>query len=119
MLEKGAAVPHFEVDDLDGRPVRYTDIWQRRPLVLVTLAGRAYAADLAERLAVAPEAALVVTADAVPAVPPHAVVVADRWGEVYFAAGRATWRDLPAPGEVVEWVAFVERECPECQGEAR
>lgn len=127
MLVKGGAVPHFEVLDLDGRAVRYTDLWQRRPLVLVALTGRdddlgrACAAEIAARLAApgAPDAALVVTADAVPSVPPPAVVVADRWGEVYFAAGGPTARELPAPAEIIEWVTFVAHECPECQGEAR
>jgi hypothetical protein len=127
MLAKGDAVPHFDVRDLDGRTVRYADIWQRRQLVLVALpgaaddVGRAYAAHVAARLAApgAPDTAVVVTADSVPSVPAPAVIVADRWGEVYFAAGGAEARDLPAPGEVVEWATFVAHECPECQGEAK
>jgi hypothetical protein len=30
-------VPHFDVMTIDGRRVRYDDIWQRRNLVLVLL----------------------------------------------------------------------------------
>ena len=62
---------------------------------------------------------LVVTADTIPRIPSPAVVVADGWGEVYYlqAAGRAA--DLPAPGDLAEWLDFVRHQCPECQGEAR
>jgi hypothetical protein len=127
MLAKGDAVPHFDVRDLDGATVRYADIWQRRQLVLVVLpgaadeAGRAYAAELAVRLAApgAPDAALVVTADAVASVPAPAGVGADRWGEVYLGAAGGVAGDLPAPVEVIEWATFVAHECPECQGEAK
>jgi hypothetical protein len=44
-----------------------------------------------------------------------ALVVADEWGEIHFAAESAR-HELPAPDEVVDWVRFVAIQCPECEG---
>ena len=38
MLQRGDSVPHFDVRNVDNEPVSYSTIWQRRNLVLVTLA---------------------------------------------------------------------------------
>jgi hypothetical protein len=45
-----------------------------------------------------------------------AVVIADEWGEVYFASGSAETHAPISPEEVVEWVKFVSIQCPECEG---
>lgn len=45
-----------------------------------------------------------------------AVVIADRWGEVYHASASEATHDPVAPEEVVEWVKFVAIQCPECEG---
>jgi hypothetical protein len=67
-------VPHFDVTTLDGRRVRYEEIWQRRNLVLVIVpphereAAARYALELQahrDELEQA-ETTVVVTADAVP-----------------------------------------------------
>lgn len=45
-----------------------------------------------------------------------AVVVADEWGELFFAAASSPDHDLPAAEEVAEWIRFVAVQCPECEG---
>lgn len=46
---------------------------------------------------------------------PAAVIIADEWGEIYFAAEAITDHALPDPTEVVEWVRFISIHCPECE----
>jgi peroxiredoxin len=45
-----------------------------------------------------------------------AVLVADEWGEIHFAAETGLAHELPSPGELVEWVRFIAIQCPECEG---
>jgi hypothetical protein len=45
-----------------------------------------------------------------------ALLIADEWGEVYHAAGAGLAHELPAPGEIEEWVRFIAIQCPECEG---
>ena len=127
-LQRGDRVPHFEVTTIDGSRIAYTTIWQRRNLLLVSLDGigsRAPAgAAFVEHLAARQEelralaTAVVITKDAVPGVPCPGVVIADRWGEIYFVGG-GTSGDLPPAGELLEWLAYIQQECPECEGERR
>ena len=110
----------------DNSLVRYEDIWQRKNLLLVSLpeddpTAAAYASSfslLRPDLSVY-DAALLVTKTQIEGIPSPGVVVADRWGEVYYvqAADRAS--GLPSPHELVDWLRFVRNECPECQGETR
>jgi hypothetical protein len=110
----------------DSTPVNYQDIWQRKHLVLATVpeddpTATAYAASLSvltARLA-AHDAVLIVTATPLPDIPSPGVVVADRWGEVYYVKSASRASDLPEPEALMEWVQYVRNECPECQGEAR
>jgi peroxiredoxin len=44
-----------------------------------------------------------------------AVVIADEWGEIYFAAQSGTGHRLPLPEEIVSWVRFIAIQCPECE----
>lgn len=44
-----------------------------------------------------------------------AVLVADEWGEIYFAADSGAEHELPPPEEIVEWVRFIAIQCPECE----
>lgn len=111
-------VHFFDVATTDGRRVRYQDLWQRRELLLISLAGDAppsLAADLRARVGSAAE--VVVTTSAIEGVPQPGAVVADRWGEIH----HVTTIDPTAPDldDLVEWVRFVRMQCPECQGEAR
>lgn len=45
-----------------------------------------------------------------------AVVIADQWGEVYFAADAGAGHDLPVCEDIVAWVRFLAIQCPECEG---
>lgn len=126
MLQVHDLVPHFEVTDLAGEYVRYTSLWQRKNLVLVTLPhaappARGYAGRL---MAVVGrlndnDTKWIVTEDRVAGVPCPSVVVADQWGEVAHLAHPSRVEDLPASEELVEWVRYLEYRCPECEGEAR
>ena len=127
MLAQGDIIPHFQVTDSQGAVVAYSSIWQRRNLVLVTLSATAsqqsddYVSQLADYM---PEfrkhdAACVVTRDLVPGSPSPGVVIADRWGEIVHVSGAADIADLPGPRELLEWMEYLQNQCPECQGEAR
>lgn len=37
MLQPHDLIPHFHLTDVEGRRVRYADLWQRRTLVLGSL----------------------------------------------------------------------------------
>jgi hypothetical protein len=116
-------VPHFDVTTVDGQRVRYDDIWQRRHLVLVVVtpqereAGAHYASQLEARRAEfeGEEAAVVVTADAVPTLAAPAALVADRWGEIlHLETGSSGESCFPDINELLSWVHFAEIQCPEC-----
>jgi hypothetical protein len=125
ILQRGDLVPHVEVRAVDGRLFRYSAIWQRGSLVLVALPaagpGGAYAAELAARTADFQDrnAVCVVTRDPVDGLPAPGALVADRWGEVVHAAAARGVDGLPSAPELLEWLDYVERRCPECEGEAR
>jgi hypothetical protein len=124
---RGQRVPDFTVAGIDGTPVRYVDVWQRRNLLLVVLPPGSspesdrYAAQLASRTPelTAHDTVCLVTRESVPAVAPPAVVVADRWGEIHFAARTSGVDELPGPDELLDWLRYVQMQCPECQGETR
>ena len=96
-------MPMFSVASrAGGTRIDYHDVWQKENLVLVTLpeddaTAEAYAMSL---VALEPEMAsqdarVIVTATRIEGIPSPGVVVADRWGEVYYvqAANRAA--ELP------------------------
>ena len=120
-------LPMFSVTSRNGGTrIDYHDVWQKKNLVLVTVpeddaTAEAYAMSL---VALEPDMAyqdarVIVTATRIEGIPSPGVVVADRWGEVYYvqAANRAA--ELPGSDELMEWVRYVRNECPECQGETR
>jgi hypothetical protein len=120
-------MPMFTATNLaDTTRVDYQDVWQRKNLVLATLAeddptATAYAASLSVLTASLDslDAALIVTTTRIAGIPTPGVVVADRWGEVYYVKSASRASELPGPDELMEWVQYVRNECPECQGEAR
>ncbi len=138
LIEPGDLLPDLEGRTLDGSPVRYRDLWQKKAAVVVTfgsLAHRGTAAYLEElsrhssdfrlydatlilrdaRVTLGPSDG----ASASPAdLPIPSVIIADRWGEVRYV-GRLADHHLPAVDEVIEWLRFVQMECPECQGETK
>ncbi len=128
VLRSGDRVPHFEVTDQDGRQVRYSrDIWQSRNLLLLTIPERAraefgaYLTSVGQRVAdiQAHETTCVVTAEEVAGVPHPGLLVADRWGEVVLVVDAKSASDLPPADDLVEWLRFVQHQCPECQGETK
>lgn len=127
MLQPHDQVPQFTVATRDGAVVAYETLWQRKNLLLVLLpetepeAAAEYAARLDAQLSelTANDTACIVTRDRVPAVPAPGVLVADRWGEIYFVARGERVADLPPVDDLLEWLRYVQHECPECQGEAR
>lgn len=128
MVQQGDQIPHFSVGTVDGSRARYAEIWQRKNLVLVSLPLESRTAGVPEYAAAlmrqvgdisALDGHLVVTFDPIPNLPCPGVVVADRWGEIYFVAGAPNVPALPPPDEILEWLHYVANECPECQGETR
>ena len=126
-LGRGDHVPHFAVTTIDGAGVSYATIWQRRNLVLIALppgeveASAGYVAQFTARAAAfdGHRAQCVATRDSIPGIHPPAVMVADRWGEVMYAAAGQRIADLPPANAVIEWLDYVQQRCPECEGEAR
>lgn len=125
-LRVGDQVPHFRVAALDGRVVEYSAVWQRKFLLLVSLpddpaAFSAFASEIAARDAdwVAHETECVITRDRIPSVPCPGIVIADRWGEIEFVMPIDNEALLPQVDEILESVAYVRLQCPECQGETR
>lgn len=43
-----------------------------------------------------------------------AVLIADRWGQVYHGASGPAADALPSPAEIEEWLQFISMQCPEC-----
>lgn len=43
-----------------------------------------------------------------------AILIADRWGEIYHGARGDSPAVLPGPGEITEWLKFLATQCPEC-----
>jgi hypothetical protein len=127
MLQRGDLVPHFTVGTLQGLTVRYSTIWQRRNLVLITLptsdseSSRAYLSRLASEMPALTghETEYVITRDIVAGIACPGVVVADRWGEIVHVVAGSDVADLPPPAELFEWVTYLQRQCPECQGETK
>jgi hypothetical protein len=111
---------------IDGALLHYQDVWQRRNLVLVLAAendptAAEYTKALIEAVPSLPanDTTFVVTSDAIRGIPSPGVVIADRWGEIYYVKGAGRAADLPTPSALGEWLRYVQNECPECQGEAR
>jgi hypothetical protein len=118
-------LPHFTVTDDAGERVDYSAFWQRKNLLLVVLTesrgSEGYVSALRPHMAelTAYETASVITYQPIEGVRPPAVVIADRWGEVHYAASPDSVAGLPTVAELIEWLRYVQMQCPECQGEAR
>ena len=127
MLQRGDSVPHFEVKTIAGELFSYSTIWQRKHLVLIALptseseAAGTYTSELVARRSefTAKGAECVVTRDRVPGIRSPGVVVADRWGEIVHIATTSHVDDLTSPEELLEWLDYLDRRCPECEGEAK
>jgi hypothetical protein len=127
MLQRRDLMPMFSVTSrIDGTRVDYKDVWQRMHLLLVGLpdsdrGSEAYAAALlphANELR-SGDVRMILTSDRIAGVPCPGVVVADRWGEIFHVHGAEQPSSLPPIDDLLEWVRFVQVQCPECQGETR
>jgi hypothetical protein len=43
-----------------------------------------------------------------------AVIIADRWGQIYHIARGQGADALPDPSQIEEWFRFIDTQCPEC-----
>jgi hypothetical protein len=126
-LQRGDLVRQFAVTTLDGSRFDYSEIWQRRNLLLIALTpttscvDSSYVSELTRRLEDLTdlETKCVITCESVLDLPPAAVIIADRWGEIYFIRAGVSVADLASVTEIMEWLRSIQHECPECQGEAR
>jgi hypothetical protein len=127
MLQKGELLPHFSVTTVAGERFAYSDIWQRKNLVLISLpheesnGGTEYLAQIATGTSelTGDDTACLITRDRIPGVPAPGVVVTDRWGEIHHVTHAARVEDLPRLHELIEWLRYVQSQCPECEGEAK
>ena len=125
MLDRGDAVPHFEVRTLGGDVFGYSTIWQQKNLVLLTLSPDASDGSYVSELSSLSsefndrECVCVITRDSVAGLPAPAALVADRWGEIVHVVAASDVANLPTPAELVEWVEYLEIRCPECEGEVK
>ncbi len=123
VLERGMMLRDLPAHTLDGRAVQVYDFRGRRNLVLIFTGAdreeallsalRASAADLKE------EEAAVLIADPTGdlrryygAVDHSALYITDRYGEIFFVA-QAPARALPGVKEILEWLRFINAQCPE------
>ena len=126
-LQRGDPVPHFRVATVDDGIVEYSTIWQHRNLVLVVLSeadsgsSTTYVSQLEGAVAAfhSHETECVITRDAVAGIAPPAVLIADRWGEIVHVANASDVADLPRLPDILEWVAYLQTRCPECEGETK
>jgi hypothetical protein len=126
MLRRGDQVPHVEVTTVGGELFRYASIWQHQNLVLVALPGDAPscgydALEQATRGDVFQqrESVCVITRDRVPGLQAPAALVADRWGEIVYVTETSRADELPSSSDLLDWLDYLDRRCPECEGEAR
>jgi hypothetical protein len=124
-LQRGDSVPHFQVATVGGELFKYDTIWQRRNLVLAIVGASAaddqYARTLDAKASVFRDhdTTVVVTPDEVPGLSRPAVLIADKWGEIVHVSEVSDSDGWPGPTELLDWVDYVRRRCPECEGEAR
>jgi hypothetical protein len=124
MPQSGETIPHFGVSTTAGTRFEYRTIWQRYHLVLVALPVSGfddYASEIerfTDRFRQA-DAVLVVTREPIQDLVAPMALVADRWGEIMYFATFERGQARPTPAELLEWVEYVGRRCPECEGEYR
>jgi hypothetical protein len=127
MLQPGDSVPHVELTTVEGQIFSYATIWQRKNLVLLCFPdeGSQSSSTYISALAVlksefaAHDAECVVTRDPLAGIASPGLIVADRWGEIVHVVQTTHVDGLPSPQDLLEWVDYLEKRCPECEGEAK
>jgi hypothetical protein len=122
-LSPGDLIPFFEGETIDGRRLRYEEVWQRRNVILFVLSATAraeasvYLSGVQARVSeLRPDDTTLVVCDRkINGVPLDGVVVADRWGEIaYIRELTSHPGEWPSVNEILEWVEFIRVKCPEC-----
>lgn len=130
ILERGMLLRDVGARTLDGKLVQVSDFRGRRNLILIFAGAageesalvnelRRRSEDLREE-----EAAVLIAEDGPDARRLYgaatargelapAVYVSDRYGEIFFTARGEPGQALPGAGELLEWVRFVNSQCPE------
>ena len=116
---------------LEGIAVHLSDFRGRRNLVLIFAGTDAEESRLLQELRHTPavlqeeESVVVTVADPDRAIrswygalapdgtPAAALYVADRYGEIFFSAHPGRGRALPSAAEVLDWLRFINSQCPE------
>lgn len=122
MLTRRDRFPHVTVRCIDGTTFEYGDLWQRRHLLLVTLAGEGadraedearYIARLNDRHDELQryETTVVITRDAIAGVPAPAVLIADRWGEIVTVESAPQVASLPEVSDLLDWLRMIAHAC--------
>jgi hypothetical protein len=121
LLERGSRVPHFSVRTTDGVPTDYRDIWQRRNLLLLSVADSRESRDVLEAYTTALsgrardlalyETTVILTHDRIDGLPSPGVLIADRWGEVYFVYTPASVASMPAVDDLVDGIKVIAYKC--------
>ena len=121
LLQRGNLMPHFTVVTVQGDTFSYGAIWQHKNLALITVPAEASYPDPSDRADAFRQrkSVCIVTSDAVPGVPSPGVLIADKWGEIMHVAAHGRADELPTLSELLEWLEYVERRCPECEGETK
>jgi len=113
---------------LDGGRVDYAaELWQRRNLLLVSIADRQepvtqrFVADLAEHSAdfLGLNTECLVTVEPMPGLPRPSLMIADRWGEIHTLTEISQRTGWPSLDDLIATLAWLEMRCPECEGEAK
>jgi peroxiredoxin len=130
VLERGMLLRDLPVHTFDGHSVSVSDFRGRRNFVLVFPGLRGEESSLLNELRqsaaeLQEEEAIVLIADAPDDARRHygaaspegsriaALYVADRYGEIYFAAHNGPGDSLPPAAEILEWLRFINAQCPE------
>ena len=127
MIERGDAVPHFNVRGLTGQPLSYAAVWQRSNLLLVATphtddqSMRQFVSQLTARASElsALQTELVATRDVIAGLPQGGVLIADRWGEIVHVVHASAPDDLPTVDDLLDWLEHLQSRCPECEGETK
>jgi hypothetical protein len=130
-LDRGMLLRDIPIVTLDGAPAWLSDFRGRRNVVLIFAGTDAEEARLISELreckdAVREEeavAAIFTGADAAIRgcygalderdTPAAALYISDRYGEIFFAAHVRRGQPLPSAAEVLEWLRFINSQCPE------
>lgn len=130
VLERGMLLRDVPAQTFDGHSVSVSDFRGRRNLVLILPGMQGEEASLLSELRqsaaeLQEEEAVVLIADPSDDAHRHygaaspegsriaAVYIADRYGEIYFAAHSGPGDSLPAAAEMLEWLRFINAQCPE------